>query len=228
MRNKLGDVLWGLVFIILGIGFAGNAFHIWNFQVFFDGWWSLFIIVPCAISIIQNGSNTGNVIGLVIGLLLLLSAQDVLYGVEVRELIIPVVLIIIGCNFLFRNKRFNGVKKNGQTMYSNGKIATDITSFFSGRKVRYDNEEFPGATVTSIFGGVDLDIQNAVITEDVVINATSIFGGVDIYAPRDVKIKINSVPIFGGVSNKRPEPQGPVRAVIYVNATSIFGGVDIK
>lgn len=228
MRNKLGDVLWGLVFIILGIGFAGNAFHIWNFRVFFDGWWTLFIIVPCAISIIQNGSNTGNVIGLVIGLLLLLSAQDVLYGVEVGELIIPVVLIIIGCSFLFRNRGTNGVKKNGQTMYSNGKIATDITSIFSGRKVRYDNEEFPGATITSIFGGVDLDIQNAIITEDVVINATSIFGGVDIYAPRDVQIKINSVPIFGGVSNKISEPQGPVRAVIYVNATSIFGGVDIK
>lgn len=228
MRNKLGDVLWGLVFIILGIGFAGNAFHIWNFRVFFDGWWTLFIIVPCAISMIQNGTNTGNTIGLVIGLLLLLSAQDVLYGVEVSDLIIPVILIIIGFSFLFRNRGMSGVKKNGQTIYPNGKIAKDITAIFGGRKVRYDNEEFPGATLTAVFGGVDLDIQNAIITEDVVINATSIFGGVDIHVPGDVQVKINSVPILGSVSKRIPEPQGPIRAVIYVNATSVFGGVDIK
>ena len=109
MKNRAGNVLWGLVFIILGIGLAGNAFELWNFEVFFDGWWTLFIIIPCIISIVQNGMGTGNMMGLIIGILLLLSAQDIIQGVSVTELIIPVVLIMIGLNFLFKDKE---VKKN--------------------------------------------------------------------------------------------------------------------
>lgn len=227
MRNTMGNVLWGIAFIVLGIGFAGNALGIWNFNLFFDGWWTLFIIVPCSISIVQNGVGTGNIIGLIIGIMLLMSSQNIINGATVGDLIIPIILIVVGLNFLLKGS--NGkARKVEKTMYSNGKVAADLSAVFGGRTVNYQNEVFSGATVNAIFGGVKLDLRNAIIEEDVVINASAIFGGVDIFLPNDVQVKVSSVPIFGGVSNKAPYSNGPVKAVVYVNATCMFGGVDIK
>ena len=47
MKKTLTNFLWGLFFIIIGIGFLGEALNLWNFELFFPGWWTLFIIIPC-------------------------------------------------------------------------------------------------------------------------------------------------------------------------------------
>ena len=113
-------------------------------------------------------------------------------------------------------------------MYSSGKIADDVVAIFGKRKETYEREEFPGANITAVFGGVSLELQDAVITEDVVIQVTTLFGGVDIYLPKDVEVKVNSFPLFGSISNKTSQPMGQTKAVIYVNATNILGGIEIR
>ena len=112
-------------------------------------------------------------------------------------------------------------------MYSNGRITEDLVSVFGGRKAKYQGEEFPGANIKAIFGGVDLDIRDAILTEDVVIQVTTILGGVDIYVPEDVEVRINSLPILGSVSDRMTTTEKSGKAVIHVNATCILGGVDI-
>ena len=72
------------------------------------------------------------------------------------------------------------------------------------------------------------DLRNAIIDSDVVINATVVFGGVEIYVPSHVKVKIKSVPIFGGVDNKVYTKGDEDSHTIYINATVVFGGVEIK
>ncbi len=54
----------------------------------------------------------------------------------------------------------------------------------------------------AVFGGVDLNLKDARIYHDVVINVTSVFGGGEILVPPNVKVKVSSLPIFGGVSNR--------------------------
>jgi hypothetical protein len=41
--------LWGIVLVAAGVLFALKALGIANIDVFFDGWWTLFIIIPCTI-----------------------------------------------------------------------------------------------------------------------------------------------------------------------------------
>ena len=43
--KKISKVLWGIVLISVGVIFALNAFGITDIEIFFDGWWTLFIIV---------------------------------------------------------------------------------------------------------------------------------------------------------------------------------------
>ena len=98
---------------------------------------------------------------------------------------------------------------------------------FSGQKLRFAGDEFKGASLNSIFGGIDLDLRDSNFTQDQVINATSVFGGTNIFLPSNVNVQIASNSIFGGVSNKRKEVHENV-PTIYIKAFCLFGGVDVK
>ena len=82
---------------------GGNALGITNINIFFDGWWTLFIIVPCFIGLFKEREKTGNIIGLLIGIALLLCCQDILDFDMIWKLALPVVLIIIGISFIFKD-----------------------------------------------------------------------------------------------------------------------------
>lgn len=224
MRYKVSNILWGIFWIIVGVVIAGSALNFWDFNILFDGWWTLFIIIPCGISIVSNGLGSGSIIGLIIGILLLLAAQDVIeYGL-LQKLVVPIILILIGCNMLFKNI-FNSSRRIKIDIPYPG--TGSFAATFSSQKIRVPNEKFYGTELNSIFGGLVLDLRDAIVDEDIVINATAIFGGIDIYVPDYVKVKVSSTSIFGGVSNKkhRGEMNGPM---VYINATCMFGGVDIK
>lgn len=227
MKNKTSNILWGLVFIVIGLGFAGNTFNLWNFELFFDGWWTLFIIIPCVISLAQNGFNTGPIIGLSIGVILLLSAQGILPEGVLWKLMIPVILILIGINLIFKDSLFHR-KVNTRVNFNHSSNGPDYSAIFSSQKIVCAHEPFTGASINAIFGGVDLNLRDAIINEDVVMDCTTIFGGADIHVPSNINVKVSSVPIFGGVSNKTNRALDPNAPTLFINATCMFGGIDIK
>lgn len=229
MKN-LSNVLWGIVLVAVGVILALNAFKITDISIFFNGWWTLFIIVPCFIGLFDNnGGKTGNIIGIVIGVLLLLSCQGIINFDIVWKLFLPIILVIIGLSFIFKNTISNSVNNKIKEINkkNNNKENKEYASTFSGQKLDFSKEEFTGCSTSAVFGGMDLDLTDAIIKEDVVINASSIFGGIDIHTPKDVNVKVNSTSIFGGVENKVKNNDSN-KVTIYVNATCLFGGVEIK
>lgn len=223
--NNLKNILWGVVLVGIGVILGLNAFEITNIDIFFDGWWTLFIIVPCFISLFTDESKTGNLIGLVIGVLLLLACQDLVGFDIIWKLLLPIILIIIGLSFIFKNMIGNKISNKIKEL--NKKDKKEFCSTFSGQKLDYTNDEFTGCDLTAVFGGIDCDLRNAIINEDVVINITSIFGGVDIRVPKDVNVKVSSTSIFGGVDNSVKNNKDAEKT-IYINATCLFGGAEIK
>ena len=73
-----------------------------------------------------------------------------------------------------------------------------------------------------------LNLKEATINKDQIINVNAIFGGVDIIVPQNVNIKVKSTPIFGGTSNKVKTVFNENLPTIYINSVTMFGGVDIK
>lgn len=227
MRPRISNILWGLFFVILGVGFAGNAFGYWYFTLFFEGWWTLFIIIPCLISVIQDGPNTGSIIGLLIGLLLLMSRQGFIDGRLIGKLIIPIIFVVIGLGIMFASS-FRGHRPKQADFSKMKEGGRYYTATFSGQNVHCDNEIFEGANIDAVFGSVTLQANQAIINEDVIINCTATFGGVEIHLPDDVNVKVSSTPVFGGVSNKRRNFAAANAPTVFINATCMFGGVDIK
>ena len=78
------NILWGLVLIVLGILLGGKALGLWNINVFFKGWWTLFIIVPSFIGLFDEDDKTGSFIGLIVGIILLLSCNRFFFSLEIN------------------------------------------------------------------------------------------------------------------------------------------------
>ncbi len=219
MREKLANVLWGLVWIAIGVFVLGKVMGFWEVPVLFPGWWTLFIIVPSFIGMIKNGIRPVNSIFMLCGVLLLLEQNHVLERGLIGKILLPAIFLIIGISILFRSL-FAGTKR-----HYNGTCGYAAT--FAGNVVMpMGNERFEGCEADAVFGGLDLDLRDAVIEDGAVIEATAIFGGIDIKVPQGVNVKVKRTELFGGaksyISNKDGNP------VLYVNALCMFGGVDIK
>ena len=226
--KKFGNVLWGIDLIFIGLIIGGNALGITNINIFFDGWWTLFIIIPCFIGLFKDNEKTGNLIGLLIGVALLLACQDILDFGLIWKLAFPAILVAIGLSIIFKDALGGNVSSEIKKLNEKRNGENSYCATFAGQNVNFDGEKFTGADLKAVFGGVKCDLRNAIIDSDVVINASSTFGGIEIFVPSDVKIKIKSVPIFGGVENKANTKVDENSHTIYINSTAVFGGVEIK
>lgn len=228
--KKIKNTMWGIVLIVIGVIVALNTLKITKIDLFFDGFWTLFIIIPCFIGIFTEKDKKGNIIGLIIGVLLLLACRDLLDFGLILKLIVPIILICIGVSFIFKDTVGNKISAKIKELNGNKGDQKEHCAVFSGENVSYAGMVFEGATLTAVFGGLKLDLSSAVITGDVVVNATAIFGGIDIIVPSDMPVKVESTCIFGGVSNKAKEVFAADEHVptIYINSTCLFGGVEIK
>lgn len=224
--KKFGNLLWGLVFIAIGLVWILNALGIADINIFFRGWWTLFIIVPCFISLFTDNNKTGSLIGLLIGAVLLLVAQDVIEFVTIWKLLLPTIFIIIGLSIIFSSAIQSKISEKIKSLSKDG--LENYAATFGGQKVNMAAGEFKGANIDAVFGGVEFDMRDSTISKEQIINANAIFGGIEIIAPQGVIVKVKSTPIFGGVSNKTRQPNFDNAPILYINAFCLFGGVEIK
>lgn len=225
--KKTGNIVLGSLLIIIGVIIATNSLGITHIDIFFKGWWTLFIIIPCFIGIFNDHDKTGNIIGLIVGVMLLLMCHGVLDFGKVWKLLWPTILILIGISIIFKDVMGGKIAEDIKRLNEKRGKENEYCATFSGQNLKC-TEEFKGADLTAVFGGIDYDLKNSIISEDVVINASSTFGGITIYVPEDVKVKIKSTSIFGGVSDKKKHNEQTDSHTIYINAKCLFGGVDIK
>ena len=229
--KQIKPIIWGIAIIALGIVFGGNALGLFNLDIFFDGWWTLFIIVPSVVSLITEKEKLSSLGFLAAGVILLLAAQNVFSYDVAWKAILAVFLIIIGFTIIiksvFHNKNDEEIAKKVKEAAKDGKTMDSQTAIFSGSDRVYKNEVFTGSNITAIFGGVNLDLKNAKFEKDTVIKAFALFGGIDIKVPEDVKVKLRSGFIFGGFSDERKNTNDKGKYTIYIDAAGGFGGVTI-
>jgi len=116
------------------------------------------------------------------------------------KLAMPAIFVIIGLSMIFNEAIKGKISKKIKEVSADG--LENITATFAGQNVNKDKEDFKGANLDAVFGGVKLDLRGANIDKEAVIKASSIFGGIEIFVPTNVNVKVKSTPIFGGVSNK--------------------------
>lgn len=219
--EKIKNILWGVILIIIGIVWGLNALEITNIDIFFEGWWAFIIIIPSFIGLLTEKNKSDNALGLFLGILLFLGAREIIKIDLIWKLFVPIALIVIGVSCIFKNKDRdnNKVDKNGKT---------ECLAMFSSQKIKPVDDSIKKIEVTALMGSVTCDLTELKINEDLKIEAASIFGTVNLIMPDNVEIKIKSFSLFGGVTEKQNNNKSKNSKVIYLDSTSIFGGINIK
>lgn len=223
--KKYKNIVYGIMLILLGIIIALISLDIIHTNLLFKGWWTLVIIIPSIIGLLFDDDKLGNLISLIIGILLLLGVRNIIDYKILLKLFVPILLVTVGLSLILKNileskktlqiKELNKVKDNTK----------DIFATLSNENKKIIGE-FKGISIDAVFSNVELDLREAEIKKDQVINVSTIFSGVTILTNNNVKVIVKSDSLFGGVSN-HIEEKDEAKA-IYINASCLFGGVEIK
>ena len=87
---------------------------------------------------------------------------------------------------------------------------------------------FHGARLDAFFGGLRLDLRNAVISEDEEIDIHTFVGGVQLLVPGNVNVVVKSRSFIGGVGNETTDQDTPNVPCLHIIASNMLGGVNIK
>lgn len=252
MERKDGNQLVGILIILLGVYWACRALDLIHFSIFFRGWWTLFIIIPCLMGLRDGKSRKSHIIGLLIGVLLLLWRQHLLPGSYLPAIILGMVFIVIGFAIMFggskdtvsyeatggkTQKQFTQEQSTGEKAktasqsYSNFETCPpNISAFLVGKSVSCLRGVFKGTNVQAVLGNVQLDLRQAIIEQDVSVNMSLILGGADIYLPENVRVICETQSVFGDVRDVRTglRNMDPSQPAIYITGTCVLGGIELK
>lgn len=245
-KHELGHILWSVVFIIMAMNFGANIFlHLGNPQIFI-GWWTLLLIVPCALNVVRNGVKLVPAFGIAVGIFILLRLQSLVRFGRIGDLLVPPLFISAAIfSFTFRKESHRKMHNDGRNcncgicddeteqhihlrdmVLKNCKRAMeyqrDIKVYFGSRTITYDGELFEGATIKAVFGKCTLDLRNAVLVGDIEITNMVICGKVEVLLPESVKAEVVGIPIIGEIDNKADAPLGDINANLSIPSVCIL------
>lgn len=104
----------------------------------------------------------------------------------------------------------------------------DIDVSFSGINQRVEAGPFSGGRITSTFGGIELDLTQAVIDGgEARLDISARFSGIELRVPRDWQVVVEITALFGGVEDKTVPPMAPGPRLV-LRGDVMFAGVEVK
>lgn len=194
--------------------------------------WQMLLIFIGAINVFRNHARFPGIILILVGTAFLLP-EIIQIPFETRQLIWPLVLIIIGIFIVFKTKnlkRPHFFPSHSETRSGDDRI--DETAIFGGGKRVISSQNLKGGNITAIFGGVELDLTDADLCEEgAVIELTCIFGGTTIIVKPEWDVQVQVTSIMGGFADKRKvykQSAGTASKRLIIKGEAIFGGGEIK
>lgn len=235
MHNNNSKILIGVLLIIIGVfSIAGNFLNLpFHFTRYLFSMPGLMMLVGVVI-LIKHKNSLGGIILVAVGGYWFLSRYSDFHVKYWLMEYWPILLILFGIYIILKRDGHSKIKDFSDTDPAD-KIDIDyideVTILSSKRKV-LNSTNFKGGKVTTVFGGVDLDLHECSLAEGTSsIDLTIMFGGVNIIVPRDWKIIVNVTSIFGGFNDKRIIDFNQIQEsnkVLIISGFVLFGGGDLK
>ncbi|NUN69504.1 MAG: hypothetical protein HUU02_07305 [Bacteroidetes bacterium] len=240
MENKnLSFLSSQFIFGLMIIG-VGLVFMLDNLQVIDAGtvlyFWPALLIVFGISKVAQSSNRSGQIFGWIfvaVGALMMLDRMDVI-DFRIWDWW-PVVLIVIGINFL-RGSRSRTQLKAETSPYQTASPAGDDgnayirnTALMSGVKRIITSKEFRGGELSALMGGCEIDLRDAEMKgNQALIDVNIIMGGLELRVPVGWNVVVETTPIMGGVEDRTyPSKDGTGKRLV-LTGTIIMGGIEVK
>lgn len=225
LPGKSSQQSWVAIGIIaIGAIFLLQSLNIMHLGHFVGEWWPIILIIA-GFSKLQNEDRQNGAILFIIGIIMLSATLDFINWGSLFRLW-PLAILYVGVSMLLKSQGKPGLSFSGVS--SSEEDFVRASAIFGSVEKTVQSNEFRGATVMTLFGGVELDLRKAkAIEAGCTINITTLFGGTEIMVPENWNVIITGMPIFGGIEDKtKGNTEDAVN--VTVNCTVAFGGLEIK
>jgi len=194
---------WPLVFVVFGLARLAWPPHLAS---------RLFGVILIAVGLLMTAHNLGH------------------DGLNMRQWW-PVFIILAGAAIVLRGlfphpRRWHGRRFETSAIEHSDEIDVDAT--FSAIKLQNDSRSFKGGKIAAQFGGVELDLREAVMeAAEATINIHGAFSGIELRVPRDWQVSVQMRATLGAVEDKTVPPAAPAHRLV-LRGETVFGGVEIK
>ncbi|MFP3852727.1 MAG: LiaF transmembrane domain-containing protein [Anaerolineales bacterium] len=215
--------IFGILLVAVGGGLLLDRAGFWDFGAILATWWPLALILIAAVQIIfRTAPLIGSLIVLAVGLVFQAITLELLPS-NIWAYLWPLALITVGLWLVFARGWSGGAQVKSEDQ---------LSSFvaFGGNNPKMISEDFSGGTVTTLFGGSEIDLREARLSPSgAELDLTAAFGGIEVIVPVEWRVVMSGLPIFGGWDNKtryadEKAADGPV---LKVSCFVAFGGIEV-
>jgi hypothetical protein len=218
--NPWASLVWGCA--ILAAGIIGWLDHTGQLHAsdYFE-WWPL-VLIAMGLAHLPKRQWVSAIVMCVIGILFL---PELPFLPHMRvSMILGVWPLLISAG---------GVTLIRQALGPTAKDSGRDNSFHSvavmggvGRGVA--SSDFAGGDAVAVMGGCEINLANAKIESEAVIDVLAFWGGIEIHVPRGWRIENQVLAILGGVVDKTDGNAPAGAPTLIIRGSAIMGGVEIR
>jgi predicted membrane protein len=220
---RSSQLLTGLFVTLIGVIFTLDNLGIVDAQDYLRYWPAAFVLMGLA-KVWQSRDGHGGLGGIIfmaVGLWLLLE-RTVDIRISLSDMW-PVLLVIFGGYLVWR-----GLTGRRQLMDQDGPSTISALAILSGVNRGSNSKTFRGGDVTAVMGGCEIDLRQAAINGEAVIEVFAMWGGIEIRVPEDWVVTTQATPLLGAVDDKTHPAPGSGAHRLTVRGFVLMGGVEIK
>ena len=217
------QLLMGLLVIAVGVLFTLENLGVVNAHDYFR-YWPGGLIAIGALKLWQSRGGGGTLAGLLFilaGTWLLLESLEIV-TVSLWDLW-PMLLVFFGASMVWRG--VHGRQERGST---DSTATLSAVAVLGGINRGNNSRAFRGGDLTAVMGGCEIDLRQAAIDGEAVIDVFAMWGGIEIRVPEDWSVSGRVMPILGGYEDKTRPPRGATTHRLVVRGFAIMSGIEIK
>jgi hypothetical protein len=218
-----GRLFFGLLLVAFGAVYMLEGADVLDASEAISEWWPTALVGLGVFHAIDRGRvTTGSFILVGVGIGLLAVTSDVL-GDGSWDLVWPVALIVAGMWLAFGWGR-RSIRRIPDVENVDG------LAVLSSTRVATRSQRFRRASLTSVLGGVTLDLTEALPeTTGAVVDASAILGSITVLVPRGWIVDVRGIPLLGGwddTTDRASAGSGAPR--LEIRALVALGGLEVK
>jgi predicted membrane protein len=217
------QLLMGAIIIAIGALFTLDNLGLVDARQYLRYWPAALIFVG-ALKVWQSrggGGAFGGLLFIVAGAWLLLETFRIV-TISFVDLW-PLILVFFGASLVWR-----GLRGGRDRVGADGHSTVSAIAVLAGVHRGNNSRAFRGGDLTAIMGGCEIDLRQAAIDGDAVIDVFAMWGGIELKVPEDWTVASRVVPILGGFEDKTRPQRGAATHRLLIRGFAIMGGIEVK
>lgn len=223
IHHSMPQLVLGLLIVTAGVFMTLDTVGILDAEYYLRLWPAGLIAIGLAKLWQSRGRHSGTIGGIIltlIGTWLLLDNLRIV-RVDLWDAW-PLLLVLLGGSIVWRS-----VTGRRPAPADTNSIVSAV-AILGGVNRGNNSGTFRGGDLTAIMGGCEVDLRQAKINGEAIVDVFAMWGGIEIKVPDDWTVIGRVTPLLGGFEDKTRPPQGASEHRLVVRGFVLMGGIEVK